>query len=241
MRACTPQLSVIVPTHRPDHVAACLRMVAAQTYRPVELVLVLHRHAPASLPAEARRACDELGARIVPAPATFTLGECLNAGIAASQGEVIARVDDDDVYAPAYLAEAMDAYLAGKGDVIGKAEQYIYFAASRELVLRFPGGSQGEGQSYLAGATLLFSRELGLDPGFRPLQVNEDMAFLDDCLAVGLRLYATSRRHFVRRRYGGTHHTWAPEEAFFREGSLTVRRGVEDDSPAGLISLVSGA
>ena len=237
-----PLVSVIVATRRPAFVADAVGMIAAQAYGPLELVLVLHRHTPVDLPPEAREACRAAGACVVQAPPTSTLGECLNAGIAASRGELIAKVDDDDVYGPAYLGEAVAAFLAGKGDVIGKAEHYVYLAAARELLLWLPGASEADGQSDLVGGTLLFPRPLGLDPGFRPLSISEDVDFLDSCAAAGLRLYATSRRHFARRRLGDTaHHTWHADDAFFRQRCLTVRRDVADDSPAGLIRLVSGA
>ena len=235
-----PLVSVIIATRRPGFVAGILGMMAAQTYRPVELLLVLNLQTPADLPVKARDACRDAGARVVQASPTATLGECLNVGIAASRGELLAKVDDDDVYGPEYLAEAVEALLTGRGDVIGKAEQYVYLAAERELLVRYPGASGLDGQNDLAGGTLLFPRALGLDPGFPPLSIAEDTTFLDTCAARGLRLYATSRRHYVRRRLDDAHHTWRPEDDILKTGSLVARRQVADDSPAGLIRLVSG-
>ena len=83
-------------------------------------------------------------------------------------------------------------------------------------------------------------RRLALDPGFEPIPRHVDTSFLHACLAVGVRIYATSRRHFVRRRFDNDHHTWRPDESLFRSEGVTVRRDVMDDSPAGLIRLVSG-
>ena len=237
-----PLVSIVVASRRPAFVTDIVGMMAAQTYRHLELLLVLNLHTAADLPAEARAALASIDARVVQAPAAFTLGECLNAGIAATRGELTAKVDDDDVYGPGYLEEAVEALLAGKGDVIGKTEQYVYLAATRELMLWFPGASGNDGQegSNFSGGTLLFPRRLGLDPGFQPLRIYEDITFLDSCAARGLRLYATSRRHYVRRRLEQAHHTWHAADAFFRERCLMVRRPVADDSPAGLIRLVSG-
>lgn len=63
-----PLVSVIIASRRPHFVPDILRMMAAQTYRPVELLLVLDLHTPAELPADARDACRAAGARLVQAP-----------------------------------------------------------------------------------------------------------------------------------------------------------------------------
>jgi glycosyltransferase involved in cell wall biosynthesis len=233
-------VSAVLVTRRPCFVTEILGMMAAQSYSPLEVVLVLHGHTSDDLPPEAREACGRQGVRLVLAPAELTLGECLNQGIAVSHGEVVTKVDDDDIYGPGYLAEAMEAFITGKGDVIGKAEQYVYLTATRELLLRLPGWSQDKDHRYVAGGTLLMPRRLALDPGFEPIPCRVDTSFLHACLAVGVRIYATSRRHFVRRRFDNDHHTWRPDEALFRSEGVTVRRNVVDDSPAGLIRLVSG-
>lgn len=236
-----PLVSVVLPTRRPAFVAGILGMMAAQEHRRMEVVLVLHGLGPGDLPPEAGEACRRLGVRPLPVPASRTLGDCMSAGIRAARGELIAKIDDDDIYGPGYLAEAVSAFMQGAGEVIGKAEHYTFFAETGELVLRFPGWSRGGDQRYLAGGTLLFPRALGLDPGFEALPRHVDSVFLRAVTAAGARLYATSRRHFLRRRFGGRHHTWEPEEGLLRQAAVQVRRGIVDATPASLIRLVSGA
>lgn len=235
-----PLVSAVVATRRPAFLADAVAMVRAQTYPKVELVVVLHGTRGRELPAAARsalRAAD----RVLEAPAADPLGACLGRGIAASSGAVLAKIDDDDLYGPGYLEEAVAAHAAGQGDVIGKTEAYVYLQAERQLLL-WRAGAGGRTQRYLLGSTLLFPRRLGERPGFRPLPLGVDLAFLDDCEALGCRFYATSRRHLVVRRMAAAdHHTWRASADLFRPQGVLVRDGVSDDSPAALLRLIGAA
>jgi glycosyltransferase involved in cell wall biosynthesis len=232
-----PLVSVVLPTRRPGLLAAAVGMVRAQAHPRVELVVALHGVARAALPAGAARALAAADV-VVDAPAAWSLGRCLNEAARAARGDVLAKVDDDDLYGPSYLDEAVAALEAGRGDVVGKTEMYVYLARSRELLLWHPGASRLH-QDHVAGGTLLFPRALGERPGFRDVNRSEDTLFLDDCQRLGRRVYATSRRHFVRRRLDGEgHHTWDATDELFRPASVVVRRDIEDDSPAGLLRLI---
>jgi glycosyltransferase involved in cell wall biosynthesis len=232
-----PLVSAVLASRRPAFVGGAVAMLRAQTYPALEIVVVLHGFGRAHLPADAARSLGA-SARVVEAPASWTLGRCLNAGVAASRGAVLAKVDDDDLYGPSYLDEAVAALEAGRGDVVGKTEMYVYLARSRELLLWHPGASRLH-QDHVAGGTLLFPRALGERPGFRDVNRSEDTLFLDDCQRLGRRVYATSRRRTKWRRLDGEgHHTWDATDELFRPASVVVRRDIEDDSPAGLLRLI---
>jgi hypothetical protein len=233
-----PLVSLILVTRRPAFLAGIVRMMAAQHYRRTELVVVLHGHAEAALPPAARGALTRSAARVIVAPTRWTLGECMNAGIEAARGELVAKVDDDDLYGPAYLGEAVAAFQAGRGEVIGKMEVYVQLVLTGELLIMWPGACHHE-QDYLAGPTLLLSTALAREVGFRPLAVGSDTAFLEDCRAAGHRLYATSRRHFVERRFATTHHTWTADVGWFQDNGVVVRRDVALDSAPELLRLVA--
>ena len=229
-------VSAILATRRPDFLPGAVRMVRAQAYAPVELVVALHGHPAVTLP-EAARAALSAADRVIEAPADATLDECLDEAVAAARGEILAKIDDDDLYGPAYLEEAVAALAAGLGGVVGKTELYVHLLAERELLLWRPGASHAE-QDYVMGGTLVFPRALGV--GFRaaPGEAAGISGFLDRCRAAGGRVYATSRRHHVHRRFPGPgHHTWRPDLDLFRRDSVVVRRGVGDDAE-GLLRLV---
>jgi hypothetical protein len=67
----------------------------------------------------------------------------------------------------------------------------------------------------------------------------ETPAFLERCAALGARIYATTRRHFLLRRHHGSHrHSWHPDYDMFRREGILVRRGIGSD-PAELLHLIA--
>jgi hypothetical protein len=235
-----PTVSAILVTRRPTFLAGAVAMMRAQTYPGVELVVVLHGLDRTALPGPASEALA-LADRVLEVPASVPFGTCLNLGIATSRGEMLAKIDDDDLYGPAYLAEAAAGLAAGEGDVVGKMETYVFLSDERQLLLWRPGASL-QRQTGLAGPTLFFPRRLGEAPGFRPLPSAIDRGFLDDCKAKGCSFYSTSRRHYVLRRMpAANHHTWQTANDYFREDAVVLRRNLTDDSPEALLRIVGDA
>jgi hypothetical protein len=235
--ATLPLVSILLATCRPDMLAGAVRMMSGQTYRRRELVVPLHGCRRTELPDVARRALADAGATVLEFNAAQLLPEVLTAGAEAAKGSIIAKIDDDDIYGPGYLEEAVQAIVAGKGDVTGKSEVYVHFAATRELLLWRP-GSSGQEQNYVMGGTVTFRRELARSPGFGHA-IPEMPAFLERCSAMGLRIYATSRRNFLLRRHDGGHrHSWHPDYDMFRREGILVRRGIGSDE-AELLPLIA--
>ena len=212
-------------------------MIRGQTYRPAEILVLLHGSRRTALPEPAQRALADAGAAVLEFASTQPLPEVLTAGAEAAGGTIIAKVDDDDIYGPGYVGEAVQAIVAGKGDVVGKSEMFVHLAATGELLLWRP-GSSGQEQDYVMGGTVTFRRELARTPGFGS-EVPEMPAFLERCRAMGVRIYATSRRHFLLCRHEGGHrHSWRPDYDMFRREGILVRRGISSD-PAELIPLIA--
>jgi hypothetical protein len=235
--ATLPLVSILLATCRPDMLAGAVRMMSGQTYRPRELVVLLHGCRRMELPEAARQALTHIGATVLEFDAAQLLPEVLTAGAAVVRGSIIAKVDDDDIYGPGYLEEAVQAIVAGKGDVVGKSEMYVHLAPTGELLLWRP-GSSGQEQDYVMGGTVTFRRELAHSPGFG-CEMPEMPTFLERCAAVGVRIYATSRRHFLLRRHDGGHwHSWHPDYDMFRREGILVRRGIGSDA-AELLPLIA--
>ena len=164
--ATLPLVSILLATCRPDMLAGAVRMMSGQTYRPRELVVLLHGCRRMELPEAARQALTHIGATVLEFDAAQLLPEVLTAGAAVVRGSIIAKVDDDDIYGPGYLEEAVQAIVAGKGDVVGKSEMYVHLAPTGELLLWRP-GSSGQEQDYVMGGTVTFRRELSSLAGVR--------------------------------------------------------------------------
>ncbi|MFO1036297.1 MAG: glycosyltransferase [Geminicoccaceae bacterium] len=226
----SPLVTALIATRRPAFVPEILAMMRAQDHRPVEIVLVLHGIDPPPR--------VEAADKVMSAPAAWSLGECLNAGIAESSGDIIAKIDDDDIYTPGYLSEAVTQLATGRAGVVGKAEHLIYYVPSRELHLWHPGASHHE-QHYLPGGTLVFGRRLGLSPGFPPLSLGEDNVFCESCRAQGEILWSTSRRNHVVRRFADEHHTSLRKSYMLAERAILLQRDVDPDVSA-LLKIAAG-
>src|SRR5699024_12715870 len=113
-------VSAVVSTHRPDHLGNVLSTFAQQVHADRELVLVAHGFEPAAdLRARAKNlAIDNF--TIVTASADLTLGACLNLGVEAACGNVIEKMDDDDIYGEHYLSDQLAALRYSHADLVGK-------------------------------------------------------------------------------------------------------------------------
>ncbi len=115
-------ISVVVPTrNRPDALAACLESLAALQDRPLEIIVVDNAPAEGGAPSATRDLVEKFSQRETSGTRTRreTSGArariryvaeprrgssaARNAGVAASRGEVIAFVDDDETVHPAWL------------------------------------------------------------------------------------------------------------------------------------------
>src|SRR6266850_2661502 len=108
MQQCTAKISVVIPTHnRPTMLAEALASVACQTVDNWEVVVVDDGSTP---PVNLVGLCDRFGPRVRGIRHESARGgaSAKNTGTLTSLGQVIAFLDDDDLYAPTYLARALD-------------------------------------------------------------------------------------------------------------------------------------
>lgn len=106
-------VSIVVPVHnRAAMVEQTLQSIEAQTYRPLEVVVVNNASTDAS-----RSVCDVFAARasgpgfVVRIYDEPRLGASLarNHGLALAQGEWVSFFDSDDIMSPGFIADAMAA------------------------------------------------------------------------------------------------------------------------------------
>ena len=110
-----PLVSLVVLTcNRPAFLRLALRSAAAQTYRPLEVIVVDDGEKSASL-----KAVHSVGVpvRIVRGASRKPIGEKRNAGVRAARGAIIMHFDDDDMHAPTHVSTLACPILRNASDV----------------------------------------------------------------------------------------------------------------------------
>lgn len=122
----------------------------------------------------ARMCHGRIGVTHLSLGAPALLGDKLNAGCAAACGDVLAKWDDDDWYAPRYLETALAA-MAG----CERGSGFVLWGEYLVLLLT-TGALHTTGPGHKAGNTLTFDRELWMSAPFRSLPSSVDSAFIED-------------------------------------------------------------
>lgn len=151
-----PSLSVILPVHNcRRYLAAAIASIRAQTHSDFEFILVDDGSTDGSARVIDRAAATDPRVRVLRRPNTGIVG-ALNDGLAASQGDFIARMDGDDLAEPArfatqlaFLADCPDCVAVGSavwfidpdGAVIDRYAPPVDHAAIERELLRGNGGA----------------------------------------------------------------------------------------------------
>ncbi|WP_247642496.1 glycosyltransferase family protein [Brevibacterium aurantiacum] len=204
-------ISAVVSTNRPDHLGDVLQTHAAQRHADKELVLVTHGFAA---PADLRSRAAEVGVehlQIVEVDSAQPLGVCLNRGVEAASGQVIAKMDDDDVYGAHYLGDQLAALRYSNADLVGKQAHYLYIRGRDIVICRFP-EREHRFTDLVMGPTLMTHRSTLLDNPFAERTLGEDTELQQRLIASGARIYSADRFNFVQVR-GDHAHTWSVDDS----------------------------
>lgn len=128
-------VSVIIPTRdRPAMLREAIESVLAQTYRPVEIIVVL-----TGATQEADEVAVSFGTSIrVMRTARFNAAEARNIGIAFARGRWVSFLDDDDLWLPSKLQRQMEAARDQNADLV--MTNWIFFGEGRPEELWMPVG-----------------------------------------------------------------------------------------------------
>lgn len=196
------KVSVLLSTNRPENLVAALHQVTEQIDVDVELLVATHGFEPDPLVVG-----DYPDAQFFPMPAHATLGECLNALVTQASGEYCAKIDDDDLYAPHYLCDQVNALRFSGADVVGKQASYLYLEQTNELVLRKP-WREHIFTDLVAGPTLVAPIHVFREHPFAPRSQGEDTQFLHDVRETGGVIYSADRFNYIQVRSAQGVHTW---------------------------------
>lgn len=208
-------VSIVCVTQRPHFAGRLALNVTRQTHGEVELIVVQHG---CELSDDDRRSHRSLrSATLLSIDERSTLGDGLNAGLAAATGRFVAKFDDDDHYGPEYLADALRCASFAQAGVLGKRTYYWTSETTGALAVRFPGREYRYVAS-LAGGTLMIDRERFSNPSFPSVSIGEDQALVRAALRSGTSVFATDRFNYVQAR--GDWNTWAVPESELMADSI---------------------
>ena len=219
-----PLVSVLMATRRPVMLLRALRNVAKQDYPALELVLALHGDG-FDADVVARAVGDlSISVRVVRAGRERPLGAVLNAATAAARGELLTKMDDDDLYDRHHVWDLVLAHQYSGAMLVGKGIEYIYFASIDTTIRRNSGYAECH-NTYVSGGTLMIGRrDLEGVGGWRGVPVGEDQAMVEDVLRAGGAVYRTHGTGYLVVRHG-QRHAWRLDEDRFRDQAELVRPG----------------
>ena len=105
-------ISVVITTYnRPDCLLEALNGVKSQLYSPFEIIIIDDNSSQTY--ESAMPTINALGARYLRQNVSCGANKARNLGIEEASGEVIAFLDDDDIWLPEYLTTLVGHYEAG--------------------------------------------------------------------------------------------------------------------------------
>jgi hypothetical protein len=212
--APVPTISVLLATNRPTDLLDAVRRYAAFTYDRRELVVGLHGDGfPPGTDDQVRAiAGHEVTIRHV--PADRNLGMVLGELTACAGGDLVTKMDDDDLYAPTHLEDLVEAMRYSRATLVGKGSEFVYIAEIDTTIRRLVAGAESRSRS-IGGGTLMIGRaDLRTVGGWQRAPRAVDQRLMDDVVTNGGRIHRTHGFGFVlMRRADG--HTWSSDVDYF--------------------------
>ena len=225
VRQSAPEISVLVPSKRPEFLNNTLAQIRRQSWNRVQPVFGLHGYTLSDLSVEIRQALKDIDAQIFEASADTLFGDMMNRMTELASGDLVAKMDDDDWYSEFHLEDLVHALEYSRATMVGSGVQFVYLThadvtvrRSRRQAYRY-GGHPG-------GPTLMLSRH-DLEAVGNWSRVNRaiDTALNDAVVRTGGTIYQGNPLNFLfNRRSSG--HTWNATNEYFLKGSIDQWAGL---------------
>lgn len=203
----SPGVTVMVATHRPEHMNNLLNNYLRQKYPIKELIVILNNN-EFDLEGWQHKIRGLKDIKVFYLQDHVTLGNCYNFAAGQAQYEYVAKFDDDDYYGPLYLQTSMELFQCTNADIVGKLCRFIFFAGLSVLAEYCP-GPEYDFVSYVVGATMIIRKEVLHRAPFPELTCGEDSEFQKTCVDKGFNIFAGNRHHYVTIRSADpTKHTF---------------------------------
>ena len=212
-------VSVLLATNRPDALLDAARRFTAFSYPNRELVVGLHGEGFPHDISQRLRDTVEQPLTVVKVGSERNLGQVLNELTTAASGDVVSKMDDDDLYSHTHLLDLLDALRYSDATLVGKGSEFVYLEEIDTTIRRLPNGAESRSRS-IGGGTLMISRDdLRSLGGWQQAPRAVDQRLMDDVVAAGGRIHRTHGYGFVLMR-GTDGHTWSSDVDYFLRQSV---------------------
>lgn len=227
LNGSVPRVTALVSSIRPQQLDHVVQQLGTQKGVSVQLAFLAHGWEVDENDLRAR--CRDGGIDdvvVLGADRGVPLGACLNRLVDAADGEIVAKIDDDDLYGPHYLQDSLYALDYSGATLVGKQAHFVHLAGRNVLALRFA-EREHRFTEFVMGPTFVAARDTARTVRFPELPIGEDSGFLRRLVAEGGSVYSADRFGFAQVR-GGAPHTWNASEmeilasATVQVGGLTL-------------------
>ena len=224
-------VSIIMATIREEFVDNFFLNYKNQTFKRKELIVIINENKPLTKEyIEERASALQIdNYSIIVLPEETTLGECLNAGLAAAKGNLFAKMDDDDYYGKNYLTDSVQALKYSKADCVGKETYFTYSEGLDQVFIRSP-NRENRYTQFVIGTTLVGKISLFPEIKFGDRRVGEDTVFLKRMIKAKKKLYSHSKYNYFKF-YGKSleRHTWKIEAEEYLKNAVLVGEGYDEE------------
>jgi hypothetical protein len=223
-----PAVSVLLSSMRPDHIGACLRYLADQTYPAMEVVVGLHGYRVPDRTRDQWRDLFPCRLRVEHFPSERSFGWVLGQLSRIADGELVTKVDDDDHYGANHITDLVIAWHLSGAEVAAKGGRFVHFPEFGETVDRAWAAPEQFNVTPAGGTLLLAKSSLQQIGGWSHSVRHVDTDLLTRVKSTGGLVYRTHALEYVyvRRTTG---HTWSNEIEQFTAQGERVYHGLPDE------------
>lgn len=211
-RTGRPSVSVSIATRRPENIDLWTSLVAAQNYRPLQVVVGLHgsRWTAEHKSRISQRFSDaDVDLVLLGLGDDATLGDVLNATFERADGEVLVKWDDDDLYSTSHVMDLLRVRHYTRATIVGKAAEFVYLQCADHTIRRDQGPVELFSPTLAGGTLAIDRRDISEVGGWGRLRQGVDADIISRVLRSGGTSYRTAGFGYLMiRRANGASHTW---------------------------------
>ena len=213
-------LTLICVSRRPENLEAVIENVARQNYPSLSLIYVSHGK---KTDADRLSRLNHLASlETLEIDSEAFLAHGLNKALELASTDLVAKIDDDDIYLENYVRNLVIAEhtLESKPVLLGKAKYFAYLEGKNMMFLR---GRIANGKvKYVSGASMMWRRSLTAGIQFPSVRAGTDTLFQRELARRGDIYSSDPYDLIVIRRANKGSHTWKIADEEFLGDSAPV-------------------